>query len=43
LTEFEKFEFVLANENDWQLPITNKETFCIEKNIEVYKILVRKK
>jgi len=43
LTEFEKFEFVLANENDWQLPITNKETFCIEKNIEIYKIIVRKK
>ncbi len=43
LTDFKKFKFDLANEKKWHLPITNKETFCLEKSIEVYKIIASKK
>ncbi len=29
--------------DDWKLPVTNKEKFCIRKNIRIYRIIARKK
>lgn len=43
LMEFEKLHFHLASQDEWRLPITNKETFCLEKKIETYKIIAGKK
>jgi tRNA (guanine-N7-)-methyltransferase len=43
LNEFKLFNYnIITNNNDWDLPITNKENFCIEKNIPVYRIICKK-
>ncbi len=39
-----KFEYeILENKDKWQLPTTNKENFCIRKDIPVYRLLCKKK
>lgn len=43
LNTFNKLKFMeIASNNDWQLPITNKETFCILKNIPIFRIIAKK-
>jgi tRNA (guanine-N7-)-methyltransferase len=37
------FEFTEVNRDEWQLPITNKERFCLEVGLPVYRIIAGKK
>lgn len=39
---FGKFDFRMAEDTDWNYPITNKESFCIRHNIDTYKIIAIK-
>ena len=43
LSEFKKFEYKFIDEyEEWDLPVTNKEEFCIKKNIPYTRIICRK-
>ncbi len=43
LNDFGKFEINEIKDNsDWNLPVTNKESFCLIKNIQQYKTICRK-
>jgi len=43
LNEFGKFNVKeIINRDEWNLPITNKERFCLEKNIYVYRHICTK-
>lgn len=33
---------ILNSRDEWQLPVTNKERFCIRKNIDVYRTICTK-
>lgn len=37
------FEFKTAEDTQWNIPKTNKELFCIEKNIKIYKLICKPK
>ncbi len=38
------FEYeIIESDNDWNLPVTNKENFCRRKNIPFFRIAARKK
>jgi len=41
LTQTNLFEFKTTDESQWNLPKTNKELFCIEKNIKRYKLICK--
>lgn len=43
LTKSNLFEFQDVDESKWNLPKTNKELFCIEKNIKTYKLICKPK
>ncbi len=34
---------VIGDDKDWELPITNKEKFCRDNNIEIFRLKCRKK
>ena len=34
---------IIDNDDEWTLPITNKETFCRKKDIPFYRIIAKKK
>ncbi len=38
LIESELFSFVVPSDNEWNFPRTNKELFCLERNITVYRL-----
>lgn len=38
LTDFKQFDFKQISDEEWDYPKTNKEKFCIEKNIFVFRI-----
>lgn len=43
LQDFGKFDFkIVENDDDWNLPRTNKELFCIRENIPYYCIIAIK-
>jgi len=42
IAKFGKFSVRRAETNDWDLPLTNKERFCVEKEIKVYKCICTK-
>lgn len=42
LGEFGKFDYRRAGEEDWNLPTTNKESFCMRKNIKVFRLIAEK-
>lgn len=42
LEQFEKFSYNSISENEWNYPSTNKESFCIRKNIDIYRIICNK-
>ena len=33
---------IVSSENDWNLPVTNKEKFCRKKNIDIYRLICTK-
>jgi tRNA (guanine-N7-)-methyltransferase len=37
------FNFRIVDKDEWNFPITNKENFCIKKNIQVFRIICEKK
>lgn len=44
IEKFGKFTFrQLSNRVNWDFPYTNKEKFCIRKDIEVFRLIVSKK
>jgi len=43
LTEYKKFDFKRPETNEWDFPLTNKERFCVEKNINIYRWICTKK
>ncbi len=44
LADHGKFDVeILTNKDKWQFPTTNKENFCIRKNIPVFRLLCTKK
>ncbi|HRP01492.1 MAG TPA: tRNA (guanosine(46)-N7)-methyltransferase TrmB [Candidatus Kapabacteria bacterium] len=43
LSKFQKFKIeILENREQWDYPITNKERFCLEKNIPVFRVICTK-
>ncbi len=43
LNKFSKFKIeILTDREKWNFPITNKERFCFEKEIEVYRAVCEK-
>lgn len=43
LNKFNLFDFHYADKNEWNFPITNKENFCLKKDIEVYRLVCKPK
>lgn len=44
LDKFGKFDYrLLPNRDEWTYPITNKERFCLEKHIDIYRLICQKR
>lgn len=41
LNQSELFSYKTPTETDWCFPVTNKETFCIEKQIKVHRLICK--
>lgn len=43
LTKYDKFNFKQVDRDEWNYPFTNKESFCLEKKIEIFRLICTKK